>query len=235
MKKEQKDFIEYKRANKVYLNELVDKKIKQRKILSCLNELYREMPEYEYLCAINEDVETEKIVISIQKAKQDLLAITASLSGVALASLMNLHINLNSVITTASLTVAGAITFRTINKEKIDEPSIDKTAKKNLKRKIKKEGKDLEKIAANYIEAICEYIPYYDKKKNDFIVELCYIFEENKEYIEQKIEEGSFNKDFNLKEIIDFHDQMFMDRKDFNSVIDNLIEIEKNKEKTRIR
>ena len=214
----------------------MERKNKEKKIIDSFYEIYKLYPDYYLISKEFENVEHDKAVRNVHKAKETLKSALISGIGVCFSEIAGLDLNGESFLAVLGVTIGGGITLYEMSKGDLD---LYNYSKKDQKRIIKDfNGKcDLFDNALNdYAFFVHEYfLDYCNDGEIDWFSILDKIFSENDEYINNKQEKGLFVKDYNKFNAFRLHNEIFEIEK-FNDSLYMLRELyTKKKDKIRTK
>lgn len=214
-----KDYYEEKNwYDKFFVKNVLKKKYEERAIIDNLYALYKLYPDYYEVTSQYEELKTAKIVRTIQIARESLKSIVTASAAMALTSLIGMEISPECLLSTAGITVGGAVAFYNSNKDDIVMINLSKKQQAELYENLVCKCDDFFSLITSYLEKIQDYVLLYDETEdsiewNNYLKNM---FESNNDYIESRKEEGLFDIRFNINTAGDVHDRIF-DRDELNN------------------
>lgn len=197
-------------ASKLFVNDFMKKRKKEKEIIDNFYNIYKFYPEYQFFVQLYKNMEEEKIMAGGLKMNEAVKASIIAALGVCVSKMADLDVNLNSFIGTLVVISVGTEVLYQINK---DDVLTDKFTRKE-KKKILKDFRDscdkYESLLGDYSFSTIEYVLDYDENdKVDWFSSLQAIITDNKDYIDEKKKDGTFDKSFNDDTILSFHNEIF--------------------------
>lgn len=219
--------------DKFLVKNVLKKKCEERAIIDNLYALYELYPDYYKVTSQCEELETAKIVRTIQIAKESLKSIVATSAAVALAGLAGMEMSPDYLLSTAGIAVGGAVAFYNSNKDDMVKINLSKEEQAELYENLNCKSDDFFSSVTSYLDKVQDYVLLYDEAEdsiewNDYLRN---IFESNDDYIKSKKEEGFFDIRFNISTAGEFHDKIF-DRDELNNALLEIKQLYRDKNVT---
>ena len=200
---------------------LLVRKVKERDVINSLHAIYSFYPEYYEILSEYDDLNSAKIVKNENDEKNMLKAAIATVSAAVVTNIFGLDFDLNpdSLLIMSGVTAFGGYAFCKAEGENFPKIEMDKAQQKELLDEFVNASAKFDDLLGDYLVSICDYIATSnDNNELDWNSELRHLMASNATYINEQKDKGIFVSNFNVRDVISFHNEIF-DQDRINEVL----------------